>query len=239
MYLVEEMRIHRFATFAFALVLIAASAAGSLLAQTSQSSQSSQNAPNPQPIQIPTTPEAAPSTKYDNRYEIYGGMAYVHFKAGKNLLQGANIGGFDAQGTRWLTPRWGAMANVRGYYGTSGVVPNKLGIEGPFVSEHFMLAGPTMMGPKNQHGALTVHALMGGSYGYFTRGLDGHKPAELGFFDNQFALAGAFGGTIVLNRSPRWALQISPDDIFTRYGDQTQNNFAISVGVLYRFAKKR
>lgn len=228
MYLVEEMRILRFATLAFALVLIAASAAGSLLAQ---------DAPSPAPI--PTQPEAAPTVRYNNRYEVYGGMAYAHFKAGPNLLQGANIGGFDAQATRWLTHRWGVIANARGYYGTSGVIPNKYGIEGPFVSEHFFLAGGEFLGPRNQHGAITLHALAGGVRGEFDRGLHGHTPASLGFFDNQFGLGGAFGGTIVLNRSPKWALQITPDDVLSRFGGQVQNNFAISVGVLYRFSKKR
>lgn len=236
MYLVKGMRNHRFATSAFALVVIAASAAGSLLAQTSQSSPNDQN---PQQIQIPTTPEAAPVTRYDNRYEIYGGLAYKHMKAGPTLLQGANIGGFDVQGTRWFSSRWGAIANVRGYYGTSGVAPNTYGIEGPFVSEHIFAAGGTWRGPRNAHGALTAHALVGGTYGYFSRGLDGHPNGSLGFFNDQLAPAGIFGGTIVLNRSPRWAMQISPDDIYTHYGSQSQNNFAISVGVLYRFTNKK
>lgn len=201
-----------------------ASAAGSLWAQ----------APT-----VPTQPEAAPVAKYDNRWEVYGGMAYAHIHAGPNLVQGAHIGGFDAQGTRWLTPRIGAMANVRGYYGTSGVLPNRYNIEGPFVSEHFGLVGPTFLGPHNDHGAFSAHALFGGAYGYFTRGLSGHTPAELGFFDDQFAFGSAIGGNIDLNRSPKLAMRISPDWLMTRYGGKMENNFAISVGVLYRFSKKR
>ncbi len=241
MYLVVEMRILRFATLAFTLVLIAASAAGSLLAQAAPPST-----PAPAPIQIPSQPEAAPTVRYDNRYEIYGGMAYAHFKAGPTLLQGANLGGFDAQATRWLTRRWGAMLNARGYYGTSGVLPNRYGIEGPFVSENFFLAGGEFLGPRNQHGAITLHALAGGVHGDFDRGLNAPgvpasklTPATFGLFDNQFGLGAAFGGSIVLNRTPKWALQITPDDVLSRFGGQVQNNFAISVGVLYRFSKKR
>lgn len=200
-----------------------------------------------QSASVPTQPEAAPTTKYDNRYEIYGGMAYSHFKAGPNLLQGANLGGFDAQGTRWFNSRWGAMANARGYYGTTGVVPNHYNIMGPFVSEHVFVAGPEMMGVKNEHGAITLHTLVGGAYGYFDGALqNGHgssaptiPPGQLGLFENQFGFAAVLGGTIDLNRSPKWALRISPDDVLTRYGGQVQNNFAISVGVLYRFSKKR
>ncbi len=54
------------------------------------------------------------------------------------------------------------------------------------------------------------------------------------------------GGHIDLNRSPRWVFRITPDAVITRYGidygakyKQTDVNFAISVGVQYRFKAKR
>ena len=144
---------------------------------------------------------------YRNKYDIYGGFASSHFNAGPALIPGANLGGFDIQGTMWLKMRLGATANVRGYYGTTGVIPNSYGIHGPFVMEHLFMAGPSIRGPKNEHAALTFHALVGGS-------LD-------------------------LNRSPRWSLRISPDYLLTRFGGVSQNEFAISVGVLYRFRKMR
>ena len=68
--------------------------------------------------------------------------------------------------------RLGATANVRGYYGTTGVVPNPYNIHGPFVYEHLFMAGPSIRGPKNEHAALTFHALVGGSYGVFNSAVD-------------------------------------------------------------------
>jgi hypothetical protein len=60
------------------------------------------------------------------------------------------------------------------------------------------------------------------------------------------ALAAVIGGHIDLNRTPQWVFRISPDALYTRYGIDYGNkatypywNFAISVGVEYRFKKKR
>ena len=177
---------------------------------------------------------------YRNKYDIYGGFASSHFNAGPALIPGANLGGFDIQGTMWLSMRLGVTANVRGYYGTTGVVPNPYNIHGPFISEYQFMAGPSIRGPKNEHAALTFHALVGGSYGDFTSAINqGLTGPNLGLFNNGTALATALGGSVDLNRSSRLSLRISPDYLLTRFGGVSQNEFAISVGVLYRFRKMR
>ena len=73
---------------------------------------------------------------------------------------------------------------------------------------------------------------------------------SVGFYNNQIAPAAVFGGHIDLNRSARWVFRITPDALFTRYGinypavpattsPHDNWNFAISVGVEYKFKKKR
>jgi hypothetical protein len=193
---------------------------------------------------VPETPtlqnESLKPLDYRNKYDIYGGLASSHFNAGPALIPGANLGGFDVQGTLWLSMRLGATANVRGYYGTTGVVPNPYNIHGPFVYEHLFMAGPSIRGPKNEHAALTFHALVGGSYGVFNSAVDqGVSGPNLGLFNNGLALATALGGSLDLNRSPKFSLRISPDYLLTRFGGVSQNEFAISVGVLYRLSKMR
>jgi hypothetical protein len=49
-----------------------------------------------------------------------------------------------------------------------------------------------------------------------------------------------------LNRSAHWVFRITPDAVFTRYGinygnkiSQIDANFAISVGIEYKFNKRR
>jgi hypothetical protein len=199
-------------------------------------------------------PQVGPSAplsevRYDNRWEVYGGLAYSHFNAGPDLVQGANLGGFDAEGTRWFTSRWGLDGSIRGYYGTSGTQPNPYGIRGPFVSEYLFVAGPEYRGPSNQHITTTIHALFGGARGGFESALydqHGNKvpPAQVGFYSNQVAFGSALGGTIDLNRSPRLAFRISPDAILTNYSSSAISNgagikgqFAISVGLVYRLGR--
>ena len=190
-----------------------------------------------------TTPVVAPNNalagvRYDYRWELYGGVAYTHFNAGQTLLQGANLGGFDIQGARFFTQRLAIAANVRGAYGTSGVVPNPYNIKGPFVSQHMFLVGPEYRGPSNEHVSMTFHALVGGAYGDFEKDLGGVPAGTLGLFNNQFAFGSAFGGSIDLNRSPRLAFRISPDATFTNYGSAgLKDQFALSVGLVYRLGK--
>jgi hypothetical protein len=194
-----------------------------------------------QPTVAPPAPLAGVS--YDYRWEVYGGFAYSHFNAGPQLVQGANLGGFDAQGSRFFTQRWALEGSVRGYYGTSGTQPNPYGIRGPFVSEYLFVAGPEYRGPSNEHLTTTLHALFGGAHGGFESALydqHGNKvpPAAVGFFSNQVTFGSVLGGTIDLNRSPKLAFRISPDAILTDYGSAgIRAEFAISVGLVYRMGR--
>ncbi len=175
------------------------------------------------------------NVRYDYRWEVYGGFAYSHFNAGPNLLQGANLGGYDIQAAHWFRQHWALAGNARGYFGTSGVIPNIYGIRGPFVSEQMYMVGPEFRGPSNAHASMTFHALVGGAYGKFDSALSGVPPNALGLFNNQWTFGSAFGGSVDLNRSPNLAFRISPDATFTNFGGAgLHDQFAISVGVVYR-----
>lgn len=190
-----------------------------------------------------TTPQVAPNyalagVRYDYKWELYGGIAYSHFNAGPTLLQGSNLGGWDAQAARFFTPRWAIAANGRGYYGTSGVVPNIYNIKGPFVSETMFMAGPEFRALSNEHGSIMLHAYAGGAHGSFESALGGVNPDNLGLFHNQTAFGGAFGGSFDLNRSPRLVFRISPDATLTNFGSAgIKEQFALSVGLIYRLGK--
>ena len=183
---------------------------------------------------------------YNNRYEVYGGLAYTHFDAGPSVLQGANLGGGDAQIAYFLTHKWAAVGNLRVYYGTSGAVPNPYNIQGPAVSEYMALAGPEYRLASNQHASITLHALFGGAYGWFGKDLENQfgqhiEPGQVGFFNDQVAFGSAIGGSIDLNRSPRLAFRISPDAILTDFSSAGKGDFkeqfGISVGLVYRFGQ--
>lgn len=226
-------------------LVVAAMAAAMFLVGARVEGQVVSPPPNPQL----SAPAPLAGVRYDYPWEVYGGFAYSHFDAGPKLLQGANLGGFDARIVREFGTRWGVGANVRGYYGTSGVSPNcgsctgsgpNAGpITGPFVSEHMFLAGPEYRLKANEHAAMMLHAFVGGAYGNFESGLNGVNPATLGLFSNQVTVAGAFGGSIDLNRSPRLVFRIAPDATMTDFGHNGfAEQFAISVGIVYRMGKQ-
>lgn len=189
--------------------------------------------------------------RYDNRYDVSVGLAYDHMKAGPTLLQGSNLGGLDISGSYWLSKHWGIEGTSRTYLGTSGAGINHDGanggaIMGPFVAQYMFLGGAEYLGPHNKHGALIAHALFGGSYGQFEKDLLGNPPSTVDFYNNQLAPAAIIGGHMDLNRSPRWVFRITPDAVMTHYGinyapntKQFDVNFAISVGLEYKFKKKR
>ena len=184
--------------------------------------------------------------RYDNRYDLSLGMAYDHMKAGPTLAQGSNLGGLDLNGSYWLARHWGLEGSARGYVGTSGAGVNDLGIQGPFVSQYFFVAGPEWLGPHNKHGDLIAHAMFGGVYGKFQQDLLGYPPSRFDFYNDQLAPAAIIGGHMDLNRSARWVFRITPDAVITHYSinyppktSQFDVNFAISVGVEYKFKKKR
>ena len=180
--------------------------------------------------------------RYDNKYDIYGGIGYQHVNTGPSLIEGAQLGGFDIQGTRWLTSRLGVTASGRGYYGTIGVHVNPYGVKGPFIMEHYGLGGVSYRVKSGHPASLTVHGLFGGAYGDFNSALGTLPPpgsgpvppAALGLFNNGATFAMALGGSIDLNRSPQLAFRISPDYVYTRFGGYTQNELGISVGIVYR-----
>ena len=235
-----------------------------MLAATASAQSTTQNSgSNTQKLPPPPTIDAnvnqnetLSAVRYDNKYEIYGGLGFSHFKAGPALAAGANLGGFDVQGTWWLTKRLGATGNLRGYYGTQGVDPNRYGVSGPFVFEHMFLGGATYRLIAREHAALSAHGMVGGADGIFSHGLGTSptnpsisvQPRDVGMYNDGLGLVSTIGGSLDLNRSPRLALRISPDWIMTRYGGygtpsnvpsafvtRSQNEFGISVGILYRF----
>jgi hypothetical protein len=182
---------------------------------------------------------------YDNRFDVSLGMAYDHMKAGANVLQGANLGGADLSASYWLFKHLGVEGSGRAYLGSSGAgTTNPSALHGPFVSQYLFVAGPEWLGPHNKHGAVIAHAMFGGAY--FDAHLGNVTPLTENFYYNQIAPAAIIGGHIDLNRSAHWVFRVTPDVVMTHYTmpytpavSQFDLNFALSVGVEYKFSKKR
>jgi len=242
-----RFRVSFFASFVAAALLALASGARAQVQSTVTQTPSGQTNANGTYIAI----DPLALVRYDNRFDISIGAAYDHMKAGPTLLQGSNLGGLDVSGSWWFAKHWGVEGSGRAYLGTSGAginhdEPDGGAIKGPFVAQYMFVAGPEWLGPHNKHGALIAHAMVGGTYGDFEKDLLGNSPSTVDFYNNQVALAAIVGGHMDLNRSAHWVFRITPDAVMTHYGinyppnnKQFDVNFALSVGVEYKFKKKR
>jgi hypothetical protein len=194
---------------------------------------------------------AAPPVTYDNKYEVYGSLNFMNFKAGENLPKRMNLGGGEFLGTYWLTPKWGLGVEYRGEAGTTQVFPNSeiYGIHRPLVYMNMGLVGAQYRGPKNQHAAMDFHAYGGISSGVFDAGTQGAGPGDqfspaqnaalVGLYSDHTAPIFALGGSLDFNRSKDWALRLSPDLILEHFGNETREFFSISGGVVYRLPVRK
>jgi hypothetical protein len=254
-----KLKMMRFQVSSFATNVAAGLALCAALAATASAQSSSSSSPvvqtSPQSAAQPAYVSVDPlaGVSYDNRYDLSVGAAYTHIKAGPTLLEGANLGGLDIAGSFWFARRWGVEGDFRPTVGTSGATPNLqalYAIQGPFVAQYLFVGGPEWLGPHNKHGDLIAHVLVGGTYGDFEHDLRGNPPSVAGFYNNQVAPAAIFGGHFDLNRSARWVFRVSTDAVWTRYstnystnispsGGRTNWNYSMSVGMEYKFKKKR
>ena len=192
----------------------------------------------------------APVT-YDNKFELYGGLNYMNFKAGEDLPKRMNLGGAEIEGTWWATPKLGVAVEYRGDAGTTQVLRNSeiYGIHRPLVFMNMGLAGVQYRGPKNQHAAINYHAYGGFASGVFDDGTQGAGPTPgvsassnariVGLYDNHTAPIFALGGSLDMNRSKNWAVRLSPDLILEHFGNEEREFFSISGGIVYRFPVKK
>ncbi|MDE3105856.1 MAG: hypothetical protein KGK08_11840 [Acidobacteriota bacterium] len=181
---------------------------------------------------------SAPVT-YKNKYELYGGLNYMVFRAGQTLPKRMNLGGAEVLGTYWVTPRWGVGVDYRGEAGTTQSLPNPYTTR-PLVYMNILMGGAEYRGPKNQYAALNLHGYFGMAHGVFdaTTGNIPAQYANVGLYSNSTKPFGAIGGSVDINRSKNWAIRLSPDLILDHFGNSERYYFAISGGVVHRFGKR-
>ena len=202
-------------------------------------------------------PYAGP--RYDNRWEIYGGLNYANGQAGQNLPKHYNMGGGEVMGTYWLTSHLGIAGDYRFQAGTTPTSPNpgsnqNINLNRVLVMQSIESGGIQWRGPKNRYAAIDYHALAGATDGIFnhaTANFPGGSPVSacpaqqqpgqignLGLYCNTVAAYAAVGGSIDFNYAPRVAIRLQPDLTFEHFGTETREFFSISAGLVYKFGKR-
>jgi hypothetical protein len=192
--------------------------------------------------------------KYDNRWELYGGLNFMNGQAGQAQPgRRYNMGGGEFMATYWLggakVKRWGVVGDYRFGAGTTPVLS-------PFynrvvIMQSIYTGGVQVRGPKNRYAAVDFHVLGGGTTGYFDYAVNHYpggspvsacaaqqKPGQvgnLGLYCNHTAPYGAAGGSIDFNESGKLAIRLQPDITFEHFGTETRVYFAVSMGAVYRF----
>jgi hypothetical protein len=175
-------------------------------------------------------------TTYNNRWDAYGGFGYARFQTSLGVNLKSNLYGWKGQITGWLNPRVGLTAATGNYYGTITLPPNLYDLSSARMSEHLFLFGPEVRLYSGPKWTVDTHVLVGGTYGIFNNSFpSGVQPNVLSLYNNQLAFAMAAGGSFDRNLTPNWSIRGITDFQPTHYGLAFQDEFAGSIGVVYKW----
>jgi hypothetical protein len=157
------------------------------------------------------------------KMEVFGGFQYTH--ADLFNIQGANLLGWNGQGTAYLSKPFGITGEVTGVYGSPTV-----GGVGTSLPTYTFMFGPTMRAPLEK-GTPFVHVLFGAAHMSNTKGI---------YSSTGFALALGGGFDANISRSISWRV-VQVDYLTTKLQDTTgtgngrQNNFRFATGIVFKF----
>lgn len=187
--------------------------------------------------QVTATAPETEAPQYTNRWDFYAGAQYSHFNPSPGVgIHAINLLGWNGSATAWFRPSFGIEATARGLYGNLIIPSNNYGVPtNPAMSEHLFLFGPDTRLLRRPRYALGMHALIGAAYGVFDTGFPaGVTPQTLGIYNDKLAFGMAVGGSADYNLGPRLAVRLITDWQPTKYGFPWQNEFAGSVGIVYK-----
>jgi hypothetical protein len=191
--------------------------------------------------QVTATAPVTEAAQYNNQWDIYGGAQYSHFNPspGHNVPAN-NLLGWNGTATAYLHTLWGIEMGARGLYGTMSVPSNAYNVPAsPSMSEHLFLFGPTFRFIRHENYAAGMHGLVGAAYGSFDKDFpQGVQPNVVGIYNNKLAFGAVVGAWGDYNLSSKLAVRVIADYMPTRYGYAVQNEFAGSVGIVYKLGER-
>jgi hypothetical protein len=225
------------------LLVIVASGAGVLEAQTTRRTRRESNANRK--ARIARTIEAT----YSHRYEVAGGGGFLRFRSGEYLQKNDEVT-FFMTGTYFLNPKLGIVADVRGMYGNAKIgnsSPNFLPFK-PQISEYPFMGGVAYRVYAKEKFAVAVTGEGGAALGKFDGDTKGLPSSALGLWQSAIRPAFSVGVNVDYNFYPNLAMRLSPTYVGTFYQlspldpapnphGSFQSNLGFNIGVVYRFGK--
>lgn len=180
-----------------------------------------------------------------SRVEVFGGYSYLRADLSDDdfFITGEteNLHGFHAQVAGNLNRFFGIAGDVSGHYKSLdtrdfGGIP-EVRLRSAKASLYTFLGGPQVKA-RNERATLFAHALFGAARARATVVVEDVIPGNnFGgtFTDSETKFAFALGGGVDVNVSDRIAIRaVQADYLRTRFGEQTQNNLRLSVGVVFK-----
>ena len=169
-----------------------------------------------------------------SKVEVFGGYSYLNVDTNK-LTSRQNANGWEASVDSKMNNWFAVEGDFSGYY-KSGIDASSVDIFSASLHDFAFAAGPRI-----EVRPLFFHALAGVSH------LTG---TDFGFSRSQNSFAGAFGGGVQWKVAPQWAVRVSADYVLTHHNlpdlldistgsTMRQNNYRVSVGVVYLFGSAR
>ncbi len=195
-------------------------------------------AQNPMPNAGAQAPSEIPTPRIMNDYEDYQAegaplASLAHANPGHGFPD-SRLYGWDAQVTQWAQPWFGITVEASGFYGKihfpfGAGGPSKVGTD-----QISTMAGPNIRPIRRKYISTSFFGLMGTARNH----VDQRELGTVLQHDDEMKLAFAFGVSADF-RLKRWlAWEVQPAAYLTRLAGQTQPDFRLSTGPVFRFAKK-
>lgn len=191
--------------------------------------------------QVTATAPDEEMPQYGQRWDFSAGAQYAHFNPSPGRgVHAINLLGWQGDATVWMRTHFGIEASVRGEYGTMDIPTNSFGVPPTAaMSEHLVLFGPNVRLMMRPRFSLSMHALLGAAYGKFSTDFPhGVVPQSIGIYNDKLALGLGVGPSVDYNLSPKLSVRLTPDWQPTHYGFPWQNEFAGSVGIVYKMGHR-
>lgn len=218
--------------------LVIAGALALIVILTGRGTAMAQN-PAPEATEPAASEPSAKEPRILNDYENYEGEVFAlvsmaHANPGHGFPD-SRLYGWDCQATQWAQPWIGVTVEASGYYGK---IHNPFGVGGPSkvgTDQISTMAGPNVRPVRRKYISASFFGLMGTARGHVDQ-LELGTPLQ---HDDEMKLAFAFGGSADI-RLKRWiAWEIQPAAYLTRFDGQTQKDFRLSTGPVFRFNRRQ
>jgi hypothetical protein len=175
---------------------------------------------------------------YSHSWEVGGGGGYLRFRSGESLQKNNEVT-FWVSTTRYLSPKFGIVGDIRGAYGRAKIDTNPYIKFNPQISEYTFMAGPTYRFYTKEKMAASVFAVGGVGLGKFDGGSKTIPSSLLGTWESGYNAAFSVGVNLDYNFYPNLAARITPTYVGTTFGNTIQNNAGFNIGLVYRFGRNK